>query len=161
MARGQGWERVCDRCSRAYIAQRKTSRYCGAACRVAAGRDRKILEGTTGVKVTGTPRSRGNVVALPPRPAGGQPEAPTMPEGGPVWEQTRKELDAAKRLDTAVGQAALAIAKRLDASQGDTGSAVAALARELRATMGEAMTGAPVADELAALRARKDAKVGG
>jgi hypothetical protein len=46
----------------------------------------------------------------------------------------RRELDVAGRGASALGQAALLLAERIDAGT-DTGSVVAALSRELRATL--------------------------
>jgi hypothetical protein len=66
------------------------------------------------------------------------------------------ELQAAGRADTALGQQALALAERVNNPR-DTGSAIAALSKELRAVMVEALKGAEVAaDPLDELRARRD-----
>jgi hypothetical protein len=71
------------------------------------------------------------------------------------------ELEAAGRLDTALGRQALRLAQRMH-SEFDTGSAIAALSRELRATMAEALKDAtPVADPLDELAARRSRKAAG
>jgi hypothetical protein len=67
---------------------------------------------------------------------------------------TRTALESAGRLDTPAGQAALALAGRLDLGNDDTGSSVASVAKEFRATLAEALAGAVV--ELDALDDLKD-----
>ncbi len=75
------------------------------------------------------------------------------------------ELERVGRLNTALGQAAVLLARRLDGSSRDTGSAVAALARQLQATLAAATANvgdeaSPLdraRDELAARRARRGA----
>jgi hypothetical protein len=79
---------------------------------------------------------------------------------GSLAAATQAELDRAGRLGSAVGQAALALARRIDASQGETGSALAALVREHRATLAEAVKDAEVAaDPLDELRNRRERKL--
>lgn len=63
-----------------------------------------------------------------------------------VAGSTRRTLEAAGRLDTPAGTAAMVIAGKLDRG-GDTGSAVAALVRELRASVAEALSEAEVPDD--------------
>ncbi len=126
--------RECDACGTEYEAQRKTSRYCSTRCRMRASR---------------------------------RPEAPVaaeMPESGGLLEALRRELVEAGRLETALGQQAMALAVKLG-SPSDTGSAMAAVSRELRAVREEALRGAgqdasPLSrarDELAARRTRRSA----
>ena len=87
----------------------------------------------------------------------------SKPATGLVAVATR-ELEEAGRLETTLGQAALALAVRIAAGN-DTGSAVASLTRELRATLDAALAGARVAaspleqmrDELAERRRMKGA----
>lgn len=73
-------------------------------------------------------------------------------------EATRTELAAAGQESSALGQAALRLAERM-CGEFDTGSAVAALSKELRAVMAEALADAPKAadamDELALRRAQR------
>jgi len=88
---------------------------------------------------------RGEVATLPPA---------DEPVG--LVAATLAELQAAGRADTALGQQALALAERVNNPR-DTGSAIAALSRELRAVMVEALKGVEVAaDPLDELRARRD-----
>lgn len=78
---------------------------------------------------------------------------------GAVTKSVRTELAAAGREDSALGAAALLIAARIDANA-EPGAAMAALLRELRATMAEALRTsstsvvAGMRDELAERRAR-------
>ena len=72
---------------------------------------------------------------------------------------TLRELEAAGRADSSVGLAALGLAARIDTAA-DTGASMAALVREYRATMAEAVRGASVAaSPLDELRRRRDAKL--
>lgn len=128
-------ERPCDVCGTPYAAKRATSRYCSTRCRTRASR--------------GAP-----VVQLPTPPA----DTPS----GSVHAATLRELQEAGRDDTALGQACLRLASRLDDPQTDTGSAMAAVAKQLdtmlrEATKGAAARTAPGAlqDELAARRAKQ------
>ncbi len=94
--------RECDACGTEYEAQRKTSQYCSTRCRMRASR---------------------------------RPEtavAAEAPDGDGLLNALRCELAAAGRLETALGQQAIALAVKL-ASPFDTGSAMAAVSRELRA----------------------------
>ena len=120
--------RPCDSCRKPYTAKRPNSRFCCESCRKRKSRA--------------------------PKP----PVAVLVPAEGELTVVTRSELEAAGRVGSAVGQAALLIAKHLDAGA-ETGSSVAALVREHRATLGEALRGVKVAgdplDELRALRDRK------
>ncbi len=123
--------RECDACGTEYEAQRRTSRYCSTRCRMRASRRIEA------------------------------PVAAESPGSGELVEALRRELADAGRLDTALGQQALALAVKL-ASPFDTGSAMAAVSRELRAVREEALRGAEqVADPLDELRLRRDAKRAG
>lgn len=67
-------------------------------------------------------------------------------------------LQDADRLDTVLGQQALALAAQI-VSPFQTGAGVASLSKELRAVMAEAMRGvAAAADPVDELRRRRDAK---
>lgn len=125
-------QRSCDSCGVEYQAKRKASRYCSDTCRKRAQRspDR-------------SPRR-----SVEPRD-GGVPRLVTA---------TRAELEDAGRLDTVLGQQAMALAERI-ASPHETGAAVASLSKELRAVMEAALDGvATKADPLDELRARRERK---
>ena len=120
--------RTCDQCGRPYEAQRASSRYCGATCRTHASQ--------------GIP-ARESVGVVPlPQPAG----------DGELVSSVRSALEGADRLESWQGQAALSIARRIEAASSD--AAVAALQRELRASMAEAMRG--VGAPQSAVSARRD-----
>ncbi len=86
------------------------------------------------------------------------PPVVDAPESDGLLNALRCELAVAGRLETALGQQALALAVKL-ASPFDTGSAMAAVSRELRAVREEALRGAEqAADPLDELRLRRDAK---
>jgi hypothetical protein len=125
--------RSCDVCGKSYQAQRSTSKYCSSACRAR--------------------RSLGaQPIALKVRP----------PEAGPIAHHTRAELEAIGRLETALGQVVLALAKRLDAADNEPGTAMASLAREHRTALEVATRGAHrAADPLDQLKTRRDYKRAG
>ena len=87
--------------------------------------------------------------------------APDTSPNQPSCESTAsRELEAAGRLDTTLGQACLVLARRIDANA-DTGSALAGAVKQLEATMAAATRGAQVQrTALDELRARRDAKRG-
>ncbi len=82
------------------------------------------------------------------------------PAGGATAAAVRAELEAAGRLHTYLGAAALSLADRVDSTTAVVG--FPALVKELRATMDAALSGAEqVADPLDELRLRRDAKRAG
>jgi hypothetical protein len=123
----------CAACGKPFDAQRKTARYCGPACR-----KRKQRRGAA-------------IETLPP---------PVEVPSGSLADTVRDELTSAGRLNTALGAQAVRLAERME-SPFDTGSAIAALSRELRAVMTEALQDASRAvdplDELAQRRLQKAA----
>lgn len=126
---------TCKACGRPFDAKTRRRKYCGDTCRQRAQRAR------------GKPV--GQVVPLRP---------PT--EDGGVESATRAELQEVDRVGTALGQAALALARRLDVGQADTGSAMASLVREWRATLTAATEGATATeDPIDELRAQWEKKL--
>ena len=131
--------KVTCACGAEFDARNPRAKYCSDRCRKRAQ------------------RGGGEVVALP-MPAHDEPE----PErGGGVERTTRAALTEAGRIETPMGQACLALARRIDFPGPDTGSALAALVARLEsslavATRGAGATSAPNAlrDELAARRAQ-------
>lgn len=125
---------TCGTCQKAFDAKSPKAVYCSAKCRKAAF------------------RLRGGAQVVPL----GRSEA-TVPERSSTFEATKAELEAAGRVGTHLGQAALALAERIDSATAVMG--FAALVKELRSTMVEALKGAPRAadlvDELEARRERK------
>jgi hypothetical protein len=68
------------------------------------------------------------------------------------------ELQAAGRLDSSAGQAAVALARRID-DGAESSAGLAALTREMRAAMAEALARAEASgDALDELRARREAR---
>ncbi|SRR6266536_283575 len=122
----------CAACGKPFDAQRKTATYCGPACRKRKQR-------------------RGAVEALP---------SPVEVPSGSLADTVRDELRSAGQLNSALGAQAVRLAERME-SPFDTGSAIAALSRELRAVMTEALQDASRAvdplDELAQRRLQKAA----
>lgn len=130
--------RSCEYCGKPL--ESKRAKYCpGSKCRSMAHKRR-----TSGV-----------VVALHPQ----GPDAPA-PTGGSVVAVTTKQLEEAGRLDTYLGAAALVAAARLDETA-DTGSAVAALLREFRVAMAEALAGQQHADGLDEVRQARERRLAG
>ena len=133
--------RPCDACGEMYEAKHPSSRFCGAKCRKRA--------------------SRGAVTAPE------VDELPTLvPEHteGPVAESALSVLRAVERLETPLGQAALALARRVDVGR-DTGAGLAALVKQFEATLRSATADVKseesplerARDELAARRAARGA----
>ncbi|MGZ0231122.1 hypothetical protein [Streptomyces sp. H49] len=80
-----------------------------------------------------------------------------MNDADSLVSAARAELVAVGRESTAAGRAVLALARRIDSSTMEPGSSLAALIREFRASMAEAVKGAEkAADPVDALRAKKD-----
>lgn len=100
--------RVCERCGRQFKSATSRARFCTGACRSAAAKARS---------------STGKVVALPGAGSAGVIESR-------VWE----ELGAQR--DTAVGQQALLMARRLDAGVSD--SALRSVSQRLEELLTEA-----------------------
>lgn len=135
-------ESTCEVCGKAFQAKRN-ARICGPTCRKRASR-----------------KTKSALKPVPERRKAPVVPIPSPPEELPLVEATRRELEAAGRLDTALGQAAMRLAGRMH-SEFDTGSALAALSKELRAVMAETLKDATPhsdsLDELAARRAKKAA----
>ena len=128
---------------------------CGATFQT-GDRRRKYHSPTCAERYRKRRQRGGEVVDLPPS-SGEQPAA----GAGPVAVATARELSEAGRLDTALGQACMAMARRLDQPGVDTGSALAAVASRLESLLASATKGVgkPTApqqlrDELAERRAR-------
>jgi len=129
--------KICGDCGLTFEAKRATAKYCGERCRKRAQRRPPAL--------------------IAPSPAIDEPASI-----GPTALATTAELELAGRLDTAVGQAAVILARRIDASSGETGSSLASLVREHRAALAEAMRDSEgKADPLDELRTRRERKLAG
>lgn len=147
-------ERSCDMCGKAYTPKRVTSQYCSSACRTRATRLRAA--GVRPALAAVAPAPQGIPVAAAAPAAG-------SPAGGGLVASTRQQLEVAGRLDSILGQQALVLAARLEVTSGvDTGSSLAAVSKELRAVMAEALAGVAVADDpIDELRRRRELKRSG
>jgi hypothetical protein len=129
----------CSACGKPFEAERSTAKFCGATCRKRQSR-------------------KAGPVADMPDPT---PIAPPETAKDSLVDAVKADLKAAGRLDSALGRQALRLAERMG-STFDTGSAIAALSRELRAVMAEALqNGAKAADGLDELAARRAQKAAG
>lgn len=136
--------KTCGECTEPFEAKRAAAKYCGDRCRQRAHR-------------SPTKASKPKVLEL-------QAEATSEPAPvvGSVASATAVELESAGRLESALGQAALALARRIDHGSSETGSGFASLARQHRETLAEAVKGAKTAaDPLDELRARRERKLSG
>ena len=100
---------TCAVCGTTFPARSAKARYCSDRCRKRKDKAAEVVELT----------------------ASAQPDEPTD-RLGPVTLMTIKELQEAGRFETALGQACIALAHRMDRPGLDTGSALAAVAARLR-----------------------------
>jgi hypothetical protein len=128
--------RNCDVCQTAYTAKRENSRFCSDRCRNRARDIPNAVVKTVAPVVSIAPIAEGSLLSA-----------------------TLAELVAAERVNSSLGQAALLLARRLDAIESDSGSSVAALVREHRVALAEAVKDATALvdplDQLAARRAER------
>ena len=137
-------QRKCATCGKTYQAARPNSKYCKPGCRVRAHRSPK--------------KSPEPVVLSLPELLAGLGSAKTS---WPLTDAAARELEAAGRLDTVFGQAALVLARRIESPM-ETGASIASMTKQLRETMADALKGAQqVADPLDEIRARRDSKRAG
>jgi hypothetical protein len=135
--------RACDSCGKRYEPLRAASRYCSGACRTRAHR-------------AGIARP---AVARPEKP---QRHAPAA--SGNLTAAVLEELRVASKETTALGQACLAVAQRIDHAQLESGSALAAMTREFRAALEAALAvkadNGDVLDEMARKRQERLSRAG-
>ena len=125
-------QRNCDVCQNHYEAKRPNSKFCSDTCRKRAQRAPEIVTAP--------------LVAVDFNPA----------SAGALYAATLRELEACEQVESSLGQTALLLARRLDDTPMDTGSSVAALVREHRATLQEAVErGTIAADPLDQLSIRR------
>jgi hypothetical protein len=124
-------KRNCNSCGDEYEAKRPNSKYCGDTCRKRGS------------------RNGDNVVDLP---------AVTEPDDEPaLLVATRQELEDIGAADSALGQQAIELARRMSHPKA-MGLSVAPISKELRSIMAELHKVAPAASGLDELRKRRDAK---
>ncbi|HQV83160.1 MAG TPA: hypothetical protein PLX57_08645 [Ornithinibacter sp.] len=127
-------------CGKTFAAGRANARYCSDKCRKRTNR-----------------APGADVVPIAPESA----NVEAGPHIGPIEAAARSELEQADRLDTSLGQVVVALARRLDRGEMETGSAYSSLANTYDAKMAAATRGAGKAtapgqlqDELEARRRR-------
>lgn len=124
-------QRSCAQCTKPFEAQRPTAKFCGGTCRKRAQR--------VGRGVPPVPASIANA------------------QVGDLVSAVQAELVAAGRENSSLGMQAVRLARRM--GEFDTGSSLAALSKELRGVMGEALANVEVAaDPLDELQVKRDAK---
>jgi signal transduction histidine kinase len=129
-------DRICDACGAPYEAIRANARFCSDRCRKRTARKPRPL------------------TEMPSIPADAAPV-----EASHLSKIVTEELIAGGVLDTSPGQAALLLAQRMELGTTDTGSAVAAMSRELRSLMAEALGKTEVAaDPMDELKARRESR---
>lgn len=140
---------TCAACSTDFDARSSRARFCSAKCRYDAHYRRTKLglpEGPTAPESPKPKRTR-------------KPKAEAVPTG--TLGAVVAELTAAGRLDSSAGQAAVALARRID-DGAESSSGLASLTREMRAAMAEALSRAEATgDALDELRARREARRAG
>ena len=119
--------RTCEHCGKDFQAQSSRARFCSSSCR---GRAR---------------RAKGKPTATVIRVAVDEPAREPVES---VFDAVRAELVEAKALDSSAGRAALVLASMVDQATVLGGSGAAALVKELRATLSEALKSKPQAVSL-------------
>jgi hypothetical protein len=140
-------ERVCAQCGGPLASTNPRAQLCSAACRQRARRERAR---------TGEPSAHAPAASVVERP-----RAASGSDDARLERSVRIELEAVERVDTYLGQSALALARQVDAGR-DAGSVVTSLIRELRNTMAAAMVGAATKDSrIDELKERRRARIAG
>lgn len=129
------YPRSCEVCSLEFEAARPNARYCSPAHRTQASRDRA--------------RARTQ-------------DLDAQAQDGFVTRATRRELTEGDRADTAAGLAALALAHRIDHAERETGSSFAAVVREHRRTLADALRNLiPKGDAVDELKRKREQRAAG
>lgn len=125
--------RSCDRCGTAYIAKNSRSRFCTDICRAKTNQERK----------------RAAVSQASPVPAA---------ELSGLMLTVRAQLESVERINTTAGQAALALARRIDLST-DSGAGMARMIEVLMHTLDRALEGVKTEQDIVdQLQERRDGK---
>ncbi len=121
---------------------------CGGPLPVQSGKGRR----RTFCERCSPPRRQKSVTPLPTI-------VPSVPQGNSCETATRESLDAVDRIDTPMGQAALALARAVDSGQ-ESGSGLAAVVARLDATIASATSDVRAhGDAVDDLMARRRAKL--
>lgn len=126
-------EVACVVCGVTFEAESPRAKYCGPTCRKRGSR--AGMSEVTPVAVV----------------------APSAPPSPALLEATKRELEQAGVADTALGQQAIELARRMSDPRA-MGLSVAPISKELRSVMVDALKVAPSASGLDELRKRRDAK---
>lgn len=142
-------EASCARCAQTFSTSSRRARFCSPKCRTQATRARAKGETET-LAIPAKPKPKPKRTRKPAAP---ETDAPVGALGAVL-----AELRAAGRLDSSAGQAAVALARRID-DGAESSSGLAALTREMRAAMAEALSRVEASgDALDELRARREAR---
>lgn len=136
----------CTQCSSEFEAKRSTAKFCSPTCRQRSRRGKS---------------EPGKVEAPADNTEGAPAQALTFGIllGEDIVAATKRDLEAAKKLDTVVGRQALVIAARMTLPKA-TGSEIAALSRELSRLMSLAVgKGNQEADPVDEVKRKRDAKI--
>ena len=126
---------TCQVCSKEFETRSPRAKFCGSTCR---SRGHRSGTNTQSVVPLPTPPDKADAIA-------------------PLLEATRRELEAAGVAETALGQQAIELARRMSDPRA-MGLSVAPISKELRSVMAEALKDAPRASGLDELRSRRDRK---
>jgi len=126
---------TCQVCSKEFETKSTRAKFCGSTCR-----SRGHRSGTSAAPVTSLPAVSDASDAV-----------------APLLAATRLELEQAGVADTALGQQAIELARRMSDPRA-MGLSVAPISKELRSVMVDALKVAPSASGLDELRKRRDAK---
>jgi hypothetical protein len=138
-------EKECARCGKPFQSRQSAARFCSKVCRNQANRARA--------------QGQSESVAKPKRTRKAKAQVDDSPIG--TLGAVIAELTEAGRLNTSAGQAAVALASRIDAGA-ESSSGLAALTREMRSAMAEATANvAQAGDALDELRAKREARRAG
>lgn len=124
---------TCRVCDTEFETASTRAKFCGSTCRSRAHRN-------------------GEPTPIKPRPA-----ETAADEEPALLTATREELEKAGVADTALGQQAIELARRMSHPKA-MGLSVAPISKELRSIMAELLAQAPTASKMDELRARRDAK---
>lgn len=139
-------KRSCATCNGSMKGKRANAKYCSDACRF------------RGAKRGGTVSPAATVTEIPAAP----PSESRRPPLGATATMVLAELEAADRVQTVAGVAALQLALEVDRGSAGAQSGYASLVRQLHATMAIAMAGAKIADDIVdELKERRAARLRG
>lgn len=146
----------CEQCGKDFTYQKSTAKYCSPNCRQAHFKG--IPNRADAVRYNEIPKAfqipAGQVLTKPDSGSALSPLTPGSAEVAAVVLLTK-----ADRLDTVLGYATIALARRVDDAQHESGASLATVVKQLQTTLEAAMAGAIVeADVVDDLRERRLAR---